>query len=167
MRARIERIFFCILKSAYGKIMKNNIDSYVKLLRDNGLKATPKRKAVIDIMLNNRRYYSPMEVWENIKCRFSTLGLTSVYRILESLENIGIVTTVEKEDRRLYYFLCTIDNYKSPHHHFICRSCHGVRPVNRCHVDMLYTFVEEELGCKPEAHYLQIEGLCRKCRIQK
>ena len=135
---------------------------YTDILRENGYKVTPKRKAVLDFMRKHHRFFSPPEIWESLKRKFDCLGLPSVYRIVEEFENIGIVTRIKRDDRQLYYFLCDVDN--SHHHHFICRECHGVREVHQCHADLIYGYLERELGCRAESHFMQIEGVCAECR---
>ncbi|MFH1709262.1 MAG: Fur family transcriptional regulator [Planctomycetota bacterium] len=136
--------------------------SYAEILRGKGYKVTPKRKAVLGIMRKYNRYFSPSEIWGRLKGKFDCLGLPSIYRILEEFACAGIVTRIKRDDRQLYYFLC--DAADCHHHHFICRQCHCVSEVLACHADLIYGYIENELGCKAEAHFMQIEGLCAKCR---
>jgi Fe2+ or Zn2+ uptake regulation protein len=139
-----------------------SLETYIGILREKGLKATPKRKAVLELMLADQSYFSPRDIWNKLKHRFPSLGLTSVYRILEKFEDIDLICRVNREDRQLYYFLCDSEDHH--HHHFICRKCHGVQEVNQCYSDIIYSKLREELGVKAESHFLQIEGVCRECQ---
>lgn len=136
---------------------------YLNWLRKHHLKVTPRRKAVIGLLSREKRYFSPLEVWNLLKCQFTHLGLPTTYRILEELRNIGLLTRIERENRQLYYFLCKV----SPtvhHHHFVCKSCKRVEPVEFCDFGRINQFIEKKLNGKAESHSLQIEGLCSECK---
>jgi Fe2+ or Zn2+ uptake regulation protein len=74
------------------------------ILKELKLKATPKRLAILDILYHASIYLSPDEVWTQMKERFRTIGLPTVYRNLEELAGRGIISKVIHPDRKLYYF---------------------------------------------------------------
>ena len=139
------------------------LESYLEQLRENHLKVTPKRKAIISLLLKEKRYFSPLEIWDRLKSDFARLGLPTTYRILEELNNIGVLARIEKKDRHLYYFLCNLSPV-THHHHFVCRECKRVEAVDYCNFRSIDQYVEKKLGCRAESHSLQIEGLCKECK---
>ncbi len=140
----------------------NGLESYTAVLRKKGLKATPRRKAVIAFLAAKPRSYAPSEVWEGLKNQFKQLGLPSIYRILEELAGLHLACRIKRDDRQLYYYLCAAEEHH--HHHFVCRKCQGVQEVKQCLADRLFAEIEEDLDCRAESHFMQVEGLCRECR---
>ena len=138
------------------------MQSYIQVLKDNRLKITPRRKAVIGIFMNCSAYMSPYNVYVKLKKKLPTIGLPTVYRILAEFKNAGILVESLSEDRQLRYALCTLPN--EHHHHFTCRRCKKVEEVEFCNFKGVSRFIENKLNAKVEAHQLQIEGLCSKCK---
>ena len=138
------------------------MQSYLDILKQNALKITPKRKAVIDLFLKNNRRMGPREVYQNLRKDIAPLGLPTVYRILEEFKNIGVLIQIPSDDRQLYYMLCKMPH--EHHHHFVCRGCRRVEEVEYCNFGEVSKFIEKNLNGKVEQHFLHIEGLCSKCR---
>ena len=138
------------------------MQSYIQVLKDNRLKITPRRKAVIDIFIKCNAHMSPYGVYTKLKKKLSTIGLPTVYRILAEYNKAGILVQSLSGDRQLRYALCTLPN--EHHHHFTCRKCKKVEEVEFCNFKGVSRFIENKLKAKVEAHQLQIEGLCSKCK---
>jgi len=137
------------------------MENYLEILRQHKQKKTPKRVEILLIMQQSNSYFSPLEIWDILKEKFQKAGLPTVYRILQQFQEIGIVSSIQKDDNQLYYFLCSTQH---DHHHFICRKCHKVSCVEYCNFDAIKQLVEDQLQSKAESHILQIEGLCKECR---
>ena len=138
--------------------MKNN---YIDKLRSKDLKLTPKRGAILDYFIKEGRCMTPEHVWKMLKVRFKQLGLPSIYRNLEQFESCGILTKIQKEDRKLYYALCpsadeSLSNHE--HYHILCIECGKVDDVDHCSLPEIKTD-----GFKVLSHFLQFEGLCAQC----
>ena len=138
------------------------IVAYLGALKSRSLKATPRRKSVIELFLNERRYLGPYEIRDMLRGKFDRIGLPSVYRILEELEGAGILIRIGHEDRRLYYSLCRHPH--TDHHHFICRRCKKVEEVDFCNFREVSRFIEKKLHGEVQRHFLHIEGLCSECK---
>lgn len=126
---------------------------YSNKSKENNLKLTPKRRAIIDFFLSQDRYLTPQDVWKGLKKKFKHLGLPSIYRNLETFSKCGILTKIQRPDRRLYYALCNPEN--KHHHYIICIKCGKVREFseyNLCKKKTIKKF-------KVINHFLQIEGI--------
>jgi len=139
-----------------------SINDYLTALKDNQLKITPRRKAVIGLFLQEKRYLGPSDIKELLGKMSLKVGLPSVYRILEELESAGILVKIEHQNRQLYYSLCR--KPRTDHHHFICRRCNKVEEVEFCNFREISQFIEKKLNGKVQHHSLHIEGLCSECR---
>ncbi|MCD6221653.1 transcriptional repressor [bacterium] len=139
------------------------MEKYIKMMKDNNLKITPKRKSIIAFFLENNVYSTPESVWNHLKKNFKKIGLPTVYRNLAEFEKIGILTKIEGEEERMYYGLCKAENPFSHHHHIVCIKCHKVGLVESCDFDEIVEKIEKLSGFKVVSHYLQIKGICKNC----
>jgi len=137
---------------------------FPKMLRSLNLKITPKRLALLDILMNTSSYLSPEEIWSKMKKQFVRIGLPTIYRNLEELSERDIISKVAHPNRQLYYYLCP---NRSHHHHFICLSCRNVEDINFCALDELQREVKRKLNGKVISHILQVNGYCRNCLNKK
>jgi len=130
---------------------------YIDKLRKNNLKITPRRKAIINFFLKKNCYLTPHTVWKGLKKDFKYLGLPGIYRNLESFSKYGILATIQRPDRKIYYGLC--NSKKKHHHHIICVKCGRVVEFSGCDLFKKKTIN----GFKILSHSLQIEGVCPAC----
>ncbi len=137
--------------------MKND---HKKLFRELKMKATPKRLGILSVLEKENRYLTPEDVWSKIKPKYSKLGLPTVYRNLEEMEQRGLISRISHPDRRLYYYFC---NNKSHHHHFVCDSCRRVEDVSFCMIGRIEHEIKRGLKAEIKSHLLQINGTCEHC----
>ncbi|MFA5430921.1 MAG: Fur family transcriptional regulator [Candidatus Omnitrophota bacterium] len=138
------------------------MEKYLAVLKEHHFKITPRRKAVLELFLREKRYLGPYEIKQMLGKASLEVGLPSIYRILEELEGSGILVKIEHSSRRLYYCLCR-KPYVS-HHHFICSKCNKVEEVEFCNFPEISSFIEKKLNARVQHHSLHIEGLCSECR---
>ena len=131
------------------------------ILKDLGLKETPKRRAMLEVLADQRGFLSPEEVWNALKVRFATIGLPTVYRNLEELADGGVISTVIHPNRQLYYYFCT--ERSGHHHHFICTTCRRVEDIPECTAAAMECAIVSRTGGKITSHIVQFNGLCRDC----
>lgn len=138
------------------------MEEYLAELKGHHFKVTPRRKAVIELFMREKRYLGPYEIREMLAKLSLRVGLPSVYRILEELESAGILVKIENRNRQLYYSLCR--RPRTDHHHFVCSKCNKVEEVEFCNFPEIARFIEKKLKGKVQYHSLHIEGLCSECR---
>ena len=133
---------------------------HAQALKDAGMKATPKRLAILDTLYAKSTYESPEELWKRLRDRFDRLGLPTVYRNLEELAASGVISKVIHPNRQLYYYFCP---NREHHHHFVCLSCRKVADLPSCGIEALEREVSQKIGGKVLSHILQLNGLCGSC----
>jgi Fur family transcriptional regulator, ferric uptake regulator len=131
------------------------------IFKQLGLKETPKRRAVLEILAEQQGFISPEELWRALRVRFETIGLPTVYRNLEELAAGGVISTIIHPSRQLYYYYCTAES--EHHHHFICTSCRRVEDIPACTVAAMEEEIITRTGGKITSHIVQFNGLCRHC----
>ena len=140
------------------------LEKQIQRLREKGFKITPKIRAVLDLFREKTEYMSVVEIQEQLFLRNMTFGLPTIYRILERLEQSGIILTFKTIDRQVYYFQCRSENSLNHHHHFVCKKCRKVEEVSLCAFNVVQNHIEQNLNACVESHYLHIEGLCSECK---
>jgi len=140
------------------------MDKYLIKLKENGFKITPKREAIITFFLKSNRCATPETVWKKLKNSFPHLGLPTVYRNLEQLGRIGILTQVNGEENRLYYGLCRAKEPKKHHYHITCKKCCRIDEVENRFFELLTRSIEKKTGFRITGHKLHLTGICRNCR---
>ncbi|MCD4779450.1 MAG: transcriptional repressor [Candidatus Omnitrophica bacterium] len=132
---------------------------YVDKIKNNGLKVTPRRKAIINIFNHCRVHLTPEDIFTRLKEEFSHCGLPSVYRNLEILAECGILARIYRFDNKRYYGLChSADG--AHHHHIICIKCGTIAPLKGCNL-----FKRKKInGFKIIDHFIQVDGICKNCQ---
>ena len=139
-------------------------EELTKSLKQLSLKVTPKRIAIIEILMKEPGYLSPEEIWRKMKIQFNRIGLPTVYRNLEELADGNIISKITHPNRQLYYFFCGNNEH---HHHFVCLSCRNVDDINFCAIHELRKEVKKKLNAQVVSHILQVNGLCKECLKKK
>ncbi|HJV34417.1 transcriptional repressor [Geomonas sp.] len=129
-------------------------------LKEAGMKATPKRLAILAMLDGEPAYASPEELWKRLREQFDRLGLPTVYRNLEELAESGVISKVIHPNRQLYYYFC---RNREHHHHFVCLSCRRVEDIPSCGIESLEREVTQKNGGRVLSHILQLNGLCGGC----
>ncbi len=135
------------------------MDAYLKRLREDGLKVTPRRRAMIELFLNRNGALSPQDVQTYLKTRFSQCGLPGVYRNLDAMVACGILFRIVTFGAERRYALCRAVDRRTHHHHIICVSCGRVGQVTGC---ALYDGMQIN-GFELLDHVVQLNGLCASC----
>ena len=138
----------------------HDVARYIDMLRSRGLKATPRRAAIIEIFASRGGHLTPEEVWTGLQKRFKRCGLPGVYRNLESMAGCGILTRILRFDRRQHYGLCGAAG-EGHHHHITCIRCGRVDEIGRCPIAGRKTMN----GYRVVSHFMQVNGICAGCQV--
>ncbi len=138
------------------------IQEMQKALRANGYKLTPQRLTVLKVLQDSEEHLSPAQVHHRGRALHPRLGLTTVYRTLELLTELGHVRRVHLEEGCNGYALSD-----SGHRHYlVCRQCHQVVEFAGCD-SMITDFIAQvsrNTNFVIEEHLLEFVGLCPTCR---
>ena len=135
-----------------------------------GFRLTLGRDAVLDVLSRTEDHLSAEDIYIRVHETYPAIGLTSVYRTLDMLVNIGLVYKFDFGDGRARFELAEGPKGKDHHHHLVCTGCGRI--VNyRDFIDeevALLKKTEEGLSEKHNFaitnHLIQFYGLCEDCR---
>jgi Fur family ferric uptake transcriptional regulator len=120
---------------------------------------TPQRLSVLDIVAGRTGHIGAEEVWNLAKTQHPYVDLATVYRILQLLKRVGVVTEVVIGNK-LHFELTDQHNR---HHHMVCSACDTVQTLSPDYLGEFSQRLEREFGFTPDLENLTIEGQCSKC----
>jgi Fur family transcriptional regulator, ferric uptake regulator len=136
-----------------------SVQSWLDDLQDNGYRLTDPRRVVVEIIATSHRLLSPLEVFEMGRQRYRRLGLVTVYRTVEKLEELGLIQRVHRPSGCQAY-VASVDGHQ---HLLICQNCGRVEYFSGDRLDQLISSVEADSGFRIEEHWLQLFGMCDQC----
>jgi Fur family ferric uptake transcriptional regulator len=104
-------------------------------------------------------FRSAQELHDLLKHRGDSVGLTTVYRTLQSLADAGEVDVLRTDDGEAVYRRCS-DGH---HHHLVCRVCGKAVEVEGPAVEKWAEAVAADHGFVDVAHTMEIFGTCAEC----
>ena len=123
-----------------------------------GYRFTPQRQQIISVFLDHDGHLTAKDVTEHIELKDSSIDQATVYRNLEFFHKLGILYSSLLGGQTVYEMAQSV-----PHHHLVCRRCHGVEPLDDHHFDELVKHLLHDHQFKAEISHLTISGLCAEC----
>ena len=125
----------------------------------NAPRQTRQRTAVSGLMDELAEFRSAQEIHDILKARGEQVGLTTVYRSLQSLAASGDVDFLVTDDGETVYRRCSTQH----HHHLVCRDCGTTVEVSGPAVEQWADAVAAEHGFSEVSHTLEMFGRCARC----
>jgi Fe2+ or Zn2+ uptake regulation protein len=133
------------------------LDIVLKRLKANGGRMTKKRECVLGALLSMDRPRSAEEIRE--RAELPPSDLVTVYRNLETFEQLGVLQRVPLENGTHLFELTAPDEH---YHHLICRKCHKAERLDVCLGHELAKKAKSQ-GYSKIAHVMEVYGLCEDC----
>ena len=127
-------------------------------LRARGYRLTPQRQLVLEAVAR-LGHATPDDIVTAVRRTASGVNISTVYRTLELLEELGLVTHTHLGHGPPTYHAATDDD----HVHLVCRVCGRVTETSPGLVDGLVRDLREAEGFQPDVGHLAIFGTCRDC----
>ena len=128
-------------------------------LASRGVRLTPQRRAVAEVVLAASRPLAAAEVFVAAREACPGLGLTTVYRTLDLLEAAGLVRRVHGDDG----CEAVVPAHAAHGHTVVCRRCGRSGEFTACDLCGVVEAASRETGFLITGHFLQLEGLCAAC----
>ena len=127
-----------------------------------GLRATKQRAAVVELLNENDEFRSAQEIHEQLRRRGDGIGLTTVYRTLQSLSDAAEIDMLRSESGEAVYRRCS----EHHHHHLVCRRCGYTVEIEGPSMEQWADQVAAANGFAEIDHTVEIAGLCVTCQGQ-
>jgi len=128
-------------------------------LRASGYRVTPQRQLVLEAV-TRLEHATPEEIFTEVRHHARGVNVSTVYRTLELLEQIGLVTHTHLGHGAPRYHLAA----EAKHVHLVCQQCEQVTQVDPVTVSSLVTALDEQLGFETDVGHLTVFGRCANCR---
>jgi Fur family transcriptional regulator, ferric uptake regulator len=124
------------------------------------VRSTRQRAAIAAALRSADGFRSAQELYGELRQAGGKVGLTTVYRTLQTLADQGEVDVLRTADGESVYRRCASDEH---HHHLVCRSCAATVEIDGPEVEQWAAAVGEQHGFVDVTHTLEVFGLCGAC----
>ena len=134
----------------------------ISALRQHGYKLTRQRQTILKVISASQSHLTPTEIFKKISKEDSSIGLVTVYRTLDLLEESGCVVKSELDGRFIYHHA-----EEGHHHHLVCRECGRTINCNENIFADLKKSLKESLGFQADLKHVMINGICSDCQKKR
>jgi Fur family transcriptional regulator, ferric uptake regulator len=128
-------------------------------LRAGGYRITPARQLVLNAVAE-LDHATPDTICAEVQRTASSVNLSTVYRTLELLEELGLVTHTHLGHGAPTYHVAA----EQEHIHLVCRTCGRVEEAPAALADPLVERLRRESGFAVDVAHFAIYGQCAQCR---
>ncbi len=128
-------------------------------LSEQGYRLTPQRLMVLSAIENSDDHISAEEIYAQIVARYPNVNISTVYRTLELLKRLSLVTETDLGEGRVRYH----PTEKGHHHHLVCRECGATIDLDDSLLAPLKSALLREHNFIADLRHLAIFGRCVKC----
>lgn len=136
-----------------------SVEEILDRLRSRGLRRTPGRRAVIEALKAAESHLTAEEIAVQVHARHPDLNISTVYRTLDVLEELGVVGHAHMGHGRAVYHLT-----ERSHAHLFCEACGRVDELPLVELGGLLERLERRFGFRGDAMHFAIVGVCRDCQ---
>jgi Fur family transcriptional regulator, ferric uptake regulator len=139
--------------------LSETVEAIVDKLVANGGRRTASRYAIVERLVRAKGHVTADEIADDVRRRFPTVNMSTVYRTLDALEDLGVVDHVHLGHGRAVYHLTDED-----HQHLYCERCERVEELPAPKLRPLVQMLSREYGFELDRRHFAIVGRCRTCR---
>jgi len=131
-----------------------------KRLKDNGYKLTNQRKAIIEVLFENKgQFLTAQEIFILSRNKCEETNFSTVYRNLDILINTGIVHNTKINNDASVYELKDAEGHN---HQIICKGCGKTETIDYCPLEAMDVKVKNKNFILTD-HKFELYGYCNEC----
>jgi Fur family ferric uptake transcriptional regulator len=150
-----------------GDDMPENQEQFKNLLKQNGLKVTTQRVAILEV-LNSRpgKHLTAEEIYDCVKRKYPEIGIATVYRTIQMLSELNLIDKLNIDDGYVRYEISKKGKEDAchHHHHLICLDCGNIYAFQDDLLETLEERIREAMGFDVVDHEVKLYGHCKKCK---
>ena len=130
------------------------------ILKDHGLKITPIRKGILNILRSSHRPFAVKDIINVLHKSIKRFDTVTVYRTLHTLKQKNIVQSVHWGGEALLYELV-----RGHHHHIVCTRCGDVEDIfeSECAQTSKNVLKSSKKFFSITKHSFELFGICTLC----
>jgi Fur family peroxide stress response transcriptional regulator len=135
-----------------------HLEQIVSSLRDEGLRITPQRIAIVDYLLKTEDHPSAELIHKVVRKRYPMVSLSTVYKTLDLLKEKKLVNEIEVEGESRF------DAHTDEHINLICMKCGKIDDIDEEYLK------EIQVKAAKKSKYLilksnfELHGYCNSCK---
>jgi len=137
--------------------------SCYRVLQEKGYRLTPQRMLVIEALHNTDKHISAEEIYEQLHARYPYSNISTVYRTLELLKELNLVTEADFDEGRVRYHIAE----KGHHHHLVCYTCGKITDLEESLLYPLRDALLRDYDFETDLRHIAISGQCSECREKR
>lgn len=118
---------------------------------------TKQREEVLNVLEGIDKHMTAEEVYQAVAKQNPTMGIATVYRNLNRLVEMNIITRIIDKE------ICYYDGNSVPHYHLHCVKCGKFKDAPLEYNQMHDKLLEEQLGIEVLGHNATFECICEEC----
>jgi Fur family ferric uptake transcriptional regulator len=130
-------------------------------LRARGLRWTPQRRTVIEVLAETDGHVTGADLVERCRTRDPATIASTVYRTLDVLEDLGLVRHGHGPDGREEYHVLPVDD----HGHLHCDACGDTRQMSEAEATAVAGAVRDAGGFEIDIGHVTLVGRCASCAV--
>ena len=137
-----------------------------QILREKGLKVTRQRLLVLEAVASRpEEHLTAEEIYELVKLGYPEIGLATVYRTIQLLNELHLVHRINFDDGFVRYEMGMAPECGSRHHHhhLICVKCGRVISFQDDLLEDLEERIAITTGFTVVDHEVKLYGYCVEC----
>ena len=115
---------------------------------------------IISAIESSDGHISAEEIYAQVIAKYPQVNISTVYRTLELLKQLGLVTKTDFGEGRVRYHPVG----KGHHHHLVCQDCGAIIDLDETVLAPLKDVLLREYGFSADLRHLAIFGRCVKCK---
>lgn len=135
-----------------------SVEDVLELLRSRGGRATSSRRVLLEVLFQSTGHRSAEELTAAVQRRAPDVHLSTVYRNLEELQELGVIT-----HSHLGHGPATYQLAGHTHAHLICERCGNRLEAPDEMFAELAASAADRLGFRIDPHHFAILGRCADC----
>ena len=128
-----------------------------------GPRMTRQRTAVVETLRDVDKFATAKDIHAELEARDEKVGLTTVYRTLQSLAEIDAVDVLQNPEGETLYRHCLTEHH---HHHLVCTVCGRSEEIDGGPIESWARDTAKAYGYELVAHDAEIYGVCADCRTR-
>jgi len=136
------------------------VQDITSALSKQGYRLTPQRLMVVSAIEKSEDHISAEEIYSHVIDRYPNVNISTVYRTLELLKRLGLVTETDLGGGRVRYHPAD----KGHHHHLVCQECGAMIDLDESLLGPLQDALLREHNFIADLRHLAIHGRCVDCR---
>jgi len=131
----------------------------VSKLSEQGYRLTPQRMMVLSAIEGSDNHISAEEIYAQVVAKYPHVNISTVYRTLELLKRLGLVTETDLGGGRVRYHPAD----KGRHHHLVCQQCGRIIDLDESVLASVKSMLFREYKFSADLRHLAIFGRCANC----